>query len=1235
MMDTKSALQSIGDGEFETLATWYLRRTNPDLAGLIATGINDEGKPIACRVDGILCVPGSPRRCVAVASTTVERKRLAGKWLGNKEDRGDVEKALEEFQAWKSENKNTTFVLFLATNQWLGSDTALYRRTLQRGHEENVDVVIIEASILVDFLDHDSEGQYLRQEILGIDANKLSLSLLRQICDLSLTLHQRVFGFGLESNAFEIERDAMVEGMELIRSGSSPLIFLVGASGVGKSTLARQIARKMNEAGGLALWVPAEEFGPGRSLTAILLNTLRRFHPALDSRTGDDVLRLAKKCPNGLLLLVDDVNRQRSPTRTTDFIEALACQLQSANVSTNTSGTLRIVVPAWPSVLLTQQNETTRKYGKWNFLELHSYSSGERTKLVAQSSARKPQALRQLLDTLDGDPLLCGIASADLGVLAETSRSAVVSRIFETYLHSAATDAVRIDGVTATAGEFVSAVDALIALMLQLANPEPPWEQVRARLGDRTADLLHILAITNRIGWIEEEHGIDSWRWKHNRLRDAMVGRWLAKHAFSYTNGHVLSTEVITWLSDPGLAEALALAIAFMSRFKSQLEILMLAGKYQPLALAEILRLGLFPSESEVRSAVADGLFRALARFDPKDREFVSGPAWHILAKLTETNDPIVLEITRRLPGTWYVWAARLRNGDIGAGLEWLRYELARGDFVPCMKFPLLEEAIEALASLYDRSREVIGVALSQTVGYPGMHTAAITLAGYLAWQELARPAWDLWNALSDGEKLRCLVPIVWTLSRCGDASIQHELEICLFFARNLSDEERVEGKVHHGSDRYHGFMSPLWLATRWPMTPSAAQTWARVAQENADLCQTICFVLRGIDHPVAMEVYVRWSGERGGTLWDRSGESVDPWSEISDSPKVPVNPVTRNHLWSMIESEQDHSVRRVAFRFWKRSATSTDVEKLRCIASTDPIFDEILKSRLKFHDQSAIPFLIERMYSAAGKWLCYGAALYDQEGVGKAYLENLESAIENPFGWPEVGLRHLSVQGMTEVIREKRDVLMRARWHWLSLWRSDVPEALRLVQDAVVNARSDELEYFFSAGGFPLEVSQRMLDTLVPILNIFPTDQLEHLAELAVRAQFIGWTEQYLSDVLQKKRCKHFWLMDEDIVETLWAASNAVPDGIQAMRRIPDFFRLEDKATSGCDIVEVARRWLGASPTSSQLTVVATILAFSGDGDDLKWWQGLEPSKEDSSAHGHWENALYILKRRRWQSQS
>lgn len=247
MTDTKSALQSIGDGEFETLATWYLRRTNPDLAGLIATGINDEGKPIACRVDGILCVPGSPRRCVVVASTTVERKRLAGKWLGNKEDRGDVEKALEEFQAWKSENKNITFVLFLATNQWLGSDTALYRRTLQRGHEENVDVVIIEASILVDFLDHDSEGQYLRQEILGIDANKLSLSLLRQICDLSLTLHQRVFGFGLESNAFEIERDAMVEGMELIRSGSSPLIFLEGASGVGKST--RQFVKFCVKAG--------------------------------------------------------------------------------------------------------------------------------------------------------------------------------------------------------------------------------------------------------------------------------------------------------------------------------------------------------------------------------------------------------------------------------------------------------------------------------------------------------------------------------------------------------------------------------------------------------------------------------------------------------------------------------------------------------------------------------------------------------------------------------------------------------------------------------------------------------------------------------------------------------------------------------------------------------------------------------------------------------------------------
>src|ERR1051325_5669964 len=104
-MNTAHALSQISDSDFEMLVTLYLRHRHPHLAGLIRTGTNESGEPIKCRVDGILYVPESPPRCVAVAYTVTEQKELRRKWLGGKKGKtfepGDIKKADEEFDAWR------------------------------------------------------------------------------------------------------------------------------------------------------------------------------------------------------------------------------------------------------------------------------------------------------------------------------------------------------------------------------------------------------------------------------------------------------------------------------------------------------------------------------------------------------------------------------------------------------------------------------------------------------------------------------------------------------------------------------------------------------------------------------------------------------------------------------------------------------------------------------------------------------------------------------------------------------------------------------------------------------------------------------------------------------------------------------------------------------------------------------------------------------------------------------
>ena len=63
---TQSRLSALDDTDFERLVLRYLEYTRPELRGIASTGQNEEGKPIACPVDGIYYLHGPPPLCVAV-----------------------------------------------------------------------------------------------------------------------------------------------------------------------------------------------------------------------------------------------------------------------------------------------------------------------------------------------------------------------------------------------------------------------------------------------------------------------------------------------------------------------------------------------------------------------------------------------------------------------------------------------------------------------------------------------------------------------------------------------------------------------------------------------------------------------------------------------------------------------------------------------------------------------------------------------------------------------------------------------------------------------------------------------------------------------------------------------------------------------------------------------------------------------------------------------------------------
>lgn len=167
---------------------------------------------------------------------------------------------------------------------------------------------------------------------------------------------------------------------------------------------------------------------------------------------------------------------------------------------------------------------------------------------------------------------------------------------------------------------------------------------VRRGLGEGRTTLILVLADTNQLFRIELLQGSERLRWKHDRLRDALVGQWLAHHALPDVLSGNPSTHCKEFLTSPGLAEAWGMALLFASR-QAQANAITVLAEHQPLALANLLRLRPF-EEDHLRNLVIQGLRHSLRGWPPA-KSAVLGPTWQIIRRLSTTDAEEVLQVTK------------------------------------------------------------------------------------------------------------------------------------------------------------------------------------------------------------------------------------------------------------------------------------------------------------------------------------------------------------------------------------------------------------------------------------------------------------------------------------------------------------------------------------------------------------------------------------------------------------
>jgi hypothetical protein len=291
--------------------TAVLRQAAPELYGnLTHPGMNTDGKTVKSPVDGIAFVKDeNASHMVTAHHTSGARDDLRKKWLydpsaavprrGRRTSTpaGDVIKVAIIANEERSRTPGLRVTLALTTNREPPEDLTRDVEAVGKRHGINID--IWSCSRIAHYLDNDPEGQWLRKTFLGMEQQRLSKQLLRQLSLASLrSLHLMT----QEDDLIDRELDRVVA-----HESPHPVAFLVGESGLGKTVACYKHLKNHIDQGGCGLVLTHEMLAAHRTLDQALDAELRKLHSCLEPDAGAKARGICSP-DNPFIILVEDVN---------------------------------------------------------------------------------------------------------------------------------------------------------------------------------------------------------------------------------------------------------------------------------------------------------------------------------------------------------------------------------------------------------------------------------------------------------------------------------------------------------------------------------------------------------------------------------------------------------------------------------------------------------------------------------------------------------------------------------------------------------------------------------------------------------------------------------------------------------------------------------------------------------------------------------------------------------------
>ncbi len=941
-MKTAEELERIPHAnKFELLVTSVLSNHNKDYAAIIHSGINAQEETIKSPVDGFCQVPGSePPRFLFVAHSKTDRDKLKNKWLYDhrttksstkakkvpvsESNDGDLLKAAREAQELKNDFPDGKFIVILTTNQRLSKCLSVVKEVYKKARELGVEVEIWEQSRLARILDSTTEGHWLRKEHLGIDAEMLSKSLLRDLCKQSLANYEKQF---LTSPNSWVYREIESQIEKGTHTNKYTIQLLIGESGSGKSAAAYQILKKHLGSGGYGLWVSDELLRECISLETAIDRVLRDLYPSLLPDAGRVALRVI---PEGsrLLLIVDDVNRANNPTRQVENLVNWSKPNQSEpSDSPSSFSPYFVVCPVWPQILGSISRDL--KETAWvNNVFISSMTSAEGMVAVQATTSDAGMQITNteaisLATSLGNDPILIGLFASLLSSTQPCELNSLTENVVERFIKTAIKQ-VSSSPDTFLEIEYRDALSSLTTFMLKNRRLFPLWKEIRNWFRESPDELTALRELTRheKLCRLTPEK---KFIFRHDRIQQTLLVESMIE-ILTDTN---LDLDI---LYEPFYAEIIGRAIA---RSPQSQEFLRKLRNRLPLALVEAIHCLGTPTTSYHQLIIEE--LKEWAKSSIATGAVLESVLYVVCWTLVKTDSPAVLEVTKTFPENQLILLARLRNGCAESGIHYC-VSLNRYYFEPSCDDSLREQILEQ-AKRHHKEKLLTELRhiLKSCNATDEWRDGALTLAGFLGFPELEGDIATCWELATD--KTLILRAAIWAAIQCCHIEPKKLLDPLVKYWAGLSDEKNS-----------YWFVEELRITLGYGIHNEVVNYFIDQCHIHKSLHWSIARMCSRIDNPDVLEFLLRSVADIKRTETDP--KKVSSWELILgelwlNTRSVKISQASIERLKLLWESpENDDYLKQTAFRLWQNH-----IESLRAIPFDSPFFYRALQKLMALEE--------------------------------------------------------------------------------------------------------------------------------------------------------------------------------------------------------------------------------------------------------------------------------------------